>query len=95
MDQKLITRTRRAFDRALCALPVTQHYRIWELYLKFIKQAGVQETCIKVYRRYLKLEPSSREEYIEYLLSIKQYDEAASQLAMVVNDGEFTSKKVI
>ena len=34
MDQRLITRTRRVFDRALRALPITQHERIWELYIK-------------------------------------------------------------
>jgi pre-mRNA-splicing factor SYF1 len=28
-----VTRTRRAFDRALAALPITQHDRIWVLYL--------------------------------------------------------------
>ncbi len=33
VDQKLITKTRRTFDRALQALPVTQHDRIWILYL--------------------------------------------------------------
>jgi len=33
MEQFLLTRTRRAFDRALCSLPITQHDRIWQLYL--------------------------------------------------------------
>ena len=33
MEQGLVTRTRRAFDRALCALPITQHDRIWQIYL--------------------------------------------------------------
>ena len=33
MDQKFVTRARRAFDRAICALPITQHDRIWQLYL--------------------------------------------------------------
>ena len=33
MEQGLVTRTRRAFDRALCALPITQHERIWQIYL--------------------------------------------------------------
>lgn len=33
MEQGLITRTRRTFDKALCALPITQHERIWPLYL--------------------------------------------------------------
>lgn len=33
VEQGLMTRTRRAFDRALCALPITQHERIWQIYL--------------------------------------------------------------
>ena len=33
MQQYLLTRTRRAFDRALCSLPITQHDRVWQLYL--------------------------------------------------------------
>lgn len=40
MQQAWVTRTRRAFDRSLAALPITQHDRIWILYLKFINQAG-------------------------------------------------------
>lgn len=31
--QKFVTKARRAFDRSLAALPVTQHDRIWILYL--------------------------------------------------------------
>jgi len=33
LDQKLLTKTRRACDRALAALPVTQHDRVWAIYL--------------------------------------------------------------
>jgi pre-mRNA-splicing factor SYF1 len=33
LDQKLVTRTRRACDRALAALPVTQHERVWTIFL--------------------------------------------------------------
>jgi pre-mRNA-splicing factor SYF1 len=33
VSQKLVTRTRRTFDRALASLPITQHDRIWVLYL--------------------------------------------------------------
>ena len=33
MQQFLVTQTRRAFDRALCSLPITQHDRVWQLYL--------------------------------------------------------------
>ena len=44
-----MTRTRRAFDRALAALPVTQHDRIWPLFLRFIGQPGMPpETAVRV-----------------------------------------------
>lgn len=33
MPQNLVTFTRRAFDRSLCSLPITQHDRIWQVYL--------------------------------------------------------------
>src|SRR5688572_16269271 len=56
MDQGRITRTRRTFDRALRALPVTQHDRIWQLYLKFVKMHYIPESTVRVYRRYLKVD---------------------------------------
>ncbi len=33
VDQRLVTKVRRTFDRALVALPITQHDRVWILYL--------------------------------------------------------------
>lgn len=50
----MITKTRRSFDNALRALPVTQHGRIWDLYLQFAKAAG-GETAMRINRRYLKV----------------------------------------
>jgi pre-mRNA-splicing factor SYF1 len=93
MAQKKITYTRRTFDRALKALPITQHYRIWTLYIKFIKQCGVPETAIRVFRRFLKLEPEHVEQYIDFLIQAGHYDEAAQQLARVVNDDKFISSE--
>lgn len=55
ISQGFVTRTRRTLDRALAALPVTQHDRIWVLYLRFITQPGIpMDTAFRVYRRYLK-----------------------------------------
>ncbi|XP_075758287.1 pre-mRNA-splicing factor SYF1 [Pelodiscus sinensis] len=93
MDQCRITRTRRTFDRALRALPITQHHRIWPLYLKFVRLYPLPETAVRVYRRYLKLSPENAEEYIEYLRSIDRLDEAALRLAVIVNDERFVSKE--
>jgi pre-mRNA-splicing factor SYF1 len=92
--QQLITRTRRTFDRALCALPVTQHDRIWEPYLVFVSQNGIPiETSLRVYRRYLMYDPSHIEEFIEFLVKSERWQESAERLASVLNDDKFYSIK--
>jgi len=88
-----ITICRRTFDRALRALPITQHEQIWPLYLKWVRATDVKETTMKVYRRYLKLEPTRVEEYIDWLVEKGELDEAAKRLAIVVNDDSFESMK--
>nr|XP_045010103.1 pre-mRNA-splicing factor SYF1-like [Jaculus jaculus] len=92
MGQACVTRTRHTFDRALRALPITQHSSIWPLYLHFVRSHPLPETAVRVYRRFLKLSPKSAEEYIEYLKSIDRLDEAAQLLATLVNDENFVSK---
>ncbi|KAI8534826.1 hypothetical protein RHMOL_Rhmol10G0126900 [Rhododendron molle] len=93
-EQKLVTRTRRAFDRALCSLPVTQHDRVWEPYLVFVGQKGVPiETSLRVYRRYLKHDPSHVEDFIEFLVNSGLWQEAAERFAGVLNDDRFCSIK--
>lgn len=93
VSQCELTKTRRTFDRSLQALPITQHNRIWPLYLKFIKSYNLPETCIRIYRRYLKLQPEEAEEFINYMISINRYDEAALKLTEIVNDEQFISKE--
>ncbi|KAK0404643.1 hypothetical protein QR680_017553 [Steinernema hermaphroditum] len=88
----LITETRRVFDRALRALPVTQHDRIWPIYIDFVTSHNIPETAIRVYRRYLKLNPSARDNFVEYLKDIDQLDEAAQQLATMVNEEKLVSR---
>lgn len=91
-SQLKITRARHVFDRALRALPITQHHRIWPLYLKFAKRINVPETAIKIYRRYLKLCPDDVEEFIEYLIAQGKLDDAAQKLATLVDNENFVSK---
>ena len=92
VEQRLVTRTRRAFDRALSALPITQHDRVWQLYLSFVTTDGVPEdTARRVYRRYLKLEPEHAEEYLAFLIGKGRWAEAAQKLAELVNDDTFRS----
>lgn len=88
-----ITKTRRTFDRALQSLPVTQHSKIWPVYLKFIKTYKIPETAVRVYRRYLKQYPEDSEEFITYLIVNDRLDEAARKLIEIVNDEQFVSKE--
>lgn len=88
-----ITRTRKVFDRALRALPVTQHNRIWPLYLNFVKKHDIPETALRVFRRYLKLSPENAEEYVDYLNEKERLDEAAIVLGKLVNDENFVSQQ--
>ena len=41
------TLTRRTFDRALQALPITQHARLWKPYLKWVRSFGVWQTAAR------------------------------------------------
>jgi pre-mRNA-splicing factor SYF1 len=89
--QHLLTKTRHTFDRALRALPLTQHKRIWPLYTQFIKSHDIPDTALRVYRRFVKMFPESIEEFIAFLISTGRFDEAARYLAEnVVNNDKFT-----
>eukprot|EP00054_Salpingoeca_dolichothecata_P022979 m.151894 g.151894 ORF g.151894 m.151894 type:complete len:1145 (-) comp24526_c1_seq1:392-3826(-) len=91
VDQRVVTKARRAFDDALRALPVTQHHRIWPLYLDFVRGHNIPETGVRIFRRYLMIEPNAAEEYIEYLLTVGRLDDAALKLVAVLNNSEFVS----
>ena len=96
MKQPLITKTRRTFDRALQALPIMQHSRVWKLYMEFVRSPGMpRATATRLYKRFLQFDPSQREEYVEFLLlpTVRDYGEASAQLALIVSDDEFVSKK--
>lgn len=94
VKQKRITKTRHAFDRALCALPITQHARIWQLYLEFAKMEGVPpETSVRIYRRYIKLEPTHVEQFVDHLLHVERWGEAARLMADALSDPQFQSSE--
>ncbi|KAG6531062.1 hypothetical protein ZIOFF_004832 [Zingiber officinale] len=93
-EQRLLTRARRTFDRALRSLPVTQHDRIWEPYLTLVSLPGVPvETSLRVFRRYLLFDLSHIEDFINFLIASKRWQEAAERLAGVLNDNSFRSIK--
>lgn len=65
-----LTHARRTFDRSLRLLPPSLHLRIWKLYLRWAERVG-GETGLRVWRRYLKVDPSLTERYIRLLLSTR------------------------
>lgn len=62
------THARRTFDRALRTLPPSLHSRIWPRYLRWAEQKRGM-TTVKIYRRYLQIDPSMTEHYTSILLA--------------------------
>jgi pre-mRNA-splicing factor SYF1 len=91
-QQPLVTFTRRTFDRALRALPLTQHNRIWALYRPFANSAG-GETAVRIWRRYVQIHPEHVEDFIEVLLQEEKYTEAVQRYMEILNNARFKSKE--
>jgi pre-mRNA-splicing factor SYF1 len=89
------TATRKAFDRALRALPVTQHEELWGVYVEWARTFGVPETGKAVLRRYLMFEPSYREPYIEWCLDHGEVLEAIRQLKALVDSKSSSSADAV
>ncbi|GKT45500.1 pre-mRNA-splicing factor SYF1 [Colletotrichum spaethianum] len=91
LQQPLVTTTRRTFDRALRALPLTQHNRIWALYKTFVNSAeGI--SAVKVWRRYMQIHPEEAEDFIELLTQVGFYTEAIKKYTDILNNTRFISK---
>merc|ERR1719431_311476 len=88
---KVVT-TRRVCDRALRALPPTQHDRIWPLYIKFVTMHNIPETAVRVFRRYIQMFPENSEEFVDYLVAQDRLDEASQVMARIVNNQDFVSR---
>jgi pre-mRNA-splicing factor SYF1 len=91
MQQPLVTATRRTFDRALRALPITQHNRIWALFIPFANSAG-GDTAVKIWRRYMQVHPEDAEDFIELLVQVGYYTEAVHKYIDILNNPRFRSK---
>jgi len=91
LRQPLVTKTRRTFDRALRALPVTQHNRIWRLYKTFANSAS-GETAVKIWARYMQVHPEDVEDYIELLVATGHYVEAIKRYIQMLDNTRFKSK---
>ncbi|KAM0279814.1 hypothetical protein ACHAQH_004365 [Verticillium albo-atrum] len=91
LRQPLVSNTRRAFDRALRALPVSQHKRIWRLYRPFADSLSGM-TAVKIWRRYMQIHPEDSEDFIELLVEVGLYTEAVTKYIDILNNTRFTSK---
>ena len=91
MKQPLVTATRRTFDRALRALPLTQHNRVWALLRPFANSAS-GDTAIKIWRRYMQIHPEDAEDFIELLVEMGQYTEAVKKYMDILDNSRFRSK---
>ncbi|KAK3678046.1 pre-mRNA-splicing factor syf1 [Recurvomyces mirabilis] len=91
-EQPLVTPTRRTFDRALRALPLTQHNRIWALYRPFANSAG-GDTAVRIWRRYMQVHPENMEDFIDLLVRERRYTEAVQRYIEILNNPRFKSKE--
>lgn len=92
MQQPMVTYTRRTFDRALRALPLTQHNRIWALYRPFASSVS-GETALKIWRRYMQIHPEDCEDFIGLLVEMGEYTEAVKRYMDILNNPKFRSKQ--
>lgn len=93
LRQPCVTKTRRTFDRALRALPVTQHNRVWKLYKSFANSAG-GETAVKIWARYVQIHPEDVEDYIDLLIETGHYLEAVKRYIQILDNPKFRSKHI-
>ena len=91
MQQPQITLTRRAFDRALRALPITQHQRVWSKYKKFATSAA-GSTEVQIWQRFTQISVESSERFIELLVASGEYELAASKYLDVLGNPKFRSQ---
>ncbi|KAJ2080092.1 pre-mRNA-splicing factor syf1 [Coemansia sp. RSA 988] len=80
-----VTATRRGFDRALRALPVTQHGRVWPEYLRFVEDSVGGVVAERVYVRYLRLWPEKAEQFVDWCERTGQWAAAAEQLVRILD----------
>lgn len=92
LKQPLVTYTRRSFDRALRALPITQHNRIWKLYKTFANSVS-GDTAIQIWGRYMQVHPENAEDYIELLVGLGQYTPAIRKYMEILDNSTFQSRK--
>jgi len=91
IKQRKITKTRDTFDRALASLPATQHEKIWVVYHAWALKLESVPTAKSVMKRYLKINPDFKENYLSYLMEKEEFNESALVLKEILDDDGYTS----
>jgi len=91
--QKCVTFLRKVFNRALQALPITQHDMIWNAFLPLIKDSQSILSVDDAYKRYLMLHSNHIEEAVEWFLEKKATKESAYYIQKLLQDPYFQSPK--
>ena len=91
IKQRLITKTRETFDKALTSLPATQHEKIWAIYHSWALKLDCISTSKSIIKRYLKINPDFKENYLSYLLEKDEFNEAALILKEILDDDGYAS----
>ena len=82
---------RRAFDRCLMALPITQHHHVWPEFVGWASEFGVVEAAVIAHRRWVMYEPNGREAFVDYLVAQGKHGDAIVELVKICEDDDFAS----
>eukprot|EP00531_Pseudo-nitzschia_arenysensis_P000770 CAMPEP_0116128198 /NCGR_PEP_ID=MMETSP0329-20121206/7234_1 /TAXON_ID=697910 /ORGANISM="Pseudo-nitzschia arenysensis, Strain B593" /LENGTH=960 /DNA_ID=CAMNT_0003622325 /DNA_START=199 /DNA_END=3081 /DNA_ORIENTATION=- len=93
------TQLRHLVNRALEALPVTQHDKIWPVLLKYYQSSSnayiPKETKLSVLRRYVQYNPTATKEIADFLADdLGHWGEAALMYVDLLNHDDGASKEV-
>lgn len=89
--QKRIGLLRKTMNRALQALPITQHDRLWECYLPILRENHAVATAADAYKRFLQLHPEHIEDACEFFVQEKSPKNAAYFITTLLKNPNFTS----
>jgi pre-mRNA-splicing factor SYF1 len=93
-EQNLITKTKTIFNKALQAIPITQHKKLWDIYIPYIESlSNCHQTKIEIFKRYIKFNPDYKEKFINFLIGIKEFNTAIYYIIEILNDENFYSKE--
>lgn len=90
--QEDVTLVRRKFTEALRILPLTQHQKIWPLYLEFADSVGGL-TGASTYLKYLIFNPDDIELVLDRLIQFKDIKNSILVFEKILNDESFVSKE--